>query len=99
MQTTPLDNPIADEGKFLFIQVLQLLNEERVIDFEYHRFATPHELVDLTTEFSMAVNITKEREAENIYLLMVKHDTSYEVLLPRKKKNSKRSTFWVQIPT
>lgn len=62
MQTTPLDNPTADEGKFLLIQIFQLLNEERVIDFEYHHFATPCELVDLTTESSTAVNITKDRD-------------------------------------
>ena len=85
MQTTPLDNPITDEGKFLLIQTFQLLNKERVIDFEYHHFATPHELVDLTTESAMVVNIAKGREAENMRLLMVKHNSTHAVLLPRKK--------------
>lgn len=85
MQTTPLLNPIANEGKFLFIQIFQLINEEGELDFEYHHFATPHGLVTLTIKSSMAVNITKTRETEIMCSLMTKHSTTYEVLLPRKK--------------
>lgn len=85
MQTTPLVNPIADEGKFLFIQIFQLINEEGELDFEYHHFATPHGLVTLTIESSMAVDITKTRETEIMCSLMTKHSTTYDVLLPRKK--------------
>lgn len=73
MQTIPLDNPIAGEEEFLFIQIFQMINEEGEIDFKYHHFATPHELVDVTIESSMAVDITKMREAEIMCLLMVKY--------------------------
>lgn len=69
MQTTPLDNPIADKGKFLFIQIFQLINEEGVIDFEYHHFAMPHELMDLTIESPKAVNITKKERSRNYVLV------------------------------
>lgn len=36
-----------DEGKLFLIEMLQLINEERMVELEYHHFATSNELMDL----------------------------------------------------
>lgn len=39
IKTVPLDNQTVDEGKFFFTEVSQLINEERIMELEYHHFA------------------------------------------------------------
>lgn len=36
-------------GKFLFIEVFQLINEHKII--EYHRFAFPTEIMDVGNDY------------------------------------------------
>lgn len=40
-----MGNQIADKRNHLFLEVLQLINEEETIKQEYHYFATPSELI------------------------------------------------------
>lgn len=40
-----LSDQIVDEGKFLFIEFFQPINEEEIIQLEYDHFATPNEFM------------------------------------------------------
>lgn len=39
-----------DEGKLFLREMLQLINEERMVELEYYHFATSNELMDLGIE-------------------------------------------------
>lgn len=42
-----LGNQIVAVGKFLLIEVFKPINEEVMIELEYHYFATPSEIMEL----------------------------------------------------
>lgn len=50
----PQWNQITDEGKFLFIEVLQLISEG-MIELDCCHFAAPKELMDLGTEHTQLI--------------------------------------------
>lgn len=37
-----IGEPNSDEGEFLFIEVIPFINEEGMIELEYHHLATPN---------------------------------------------------------
>lgn len=37
-----LGNQIVDKETFLFIEVIQLINQEEMVELEYHHVATPN---------------------------------------------------------
>lgn len=46
MRTVPLGNQIVDKGKHLCINLLQLINKNKMTESELHCFAAPNELME-----------------------------------------------------
>ena len=77
-----LGTQIDGEGKFLFIEVLQLINE-------YHHFTIFNELMDHGIYLKVLLTLQKERQPDLICLLIQQYSVTCELVLP--KQNQKKS--------
>jgi hypothetical protein len=44
------DNQMVDEGKFIIIEILELINEQRLLELDYNYFVSPNEIVSLGSD-------------------------------------------------
>ena len=70
---------IDGEGKFLFIEVLQLINE-------YHHFAICNELMDQGIYLKVLLTSQKERQPDLICLLIQQYSVTCELVLPKQNQ-------------
>ena len=82
MITIPLYNKTVDEGKYLFIKILQLINEAKVIEVKMSSFPIPSELMD--------PGITHQRllTSQKTSNMIIEYTTWYKVNLLKKLKEN-----------
>ena len=85
MITIPLDNKTVDEGKYLFIKILQLIDEAKVIEVKMSSFPIPSELTQW-----MDPGITHQRllTSQKTSNMIIEYTTWYKVNLLKKLKEN-----------
>ena len=68
----------GDEGKFLFIETFQLINQKEILELGYHHFLTHHEIIELGN-----ITIRKTKSVGLIICLLTEvYNLIYEVIFP-----------------
>lgn len=65
MQSVHQGNQAVTVVKFLFIEVLEIINDEGMIVLDYHYFVTPKEIINLGNDHQWAL-ITQREKHPNI---------------------------------